>query len=225
VAAPDQVWTLTHEGREHRVVAGRNAAHLVRWYVDDELVGERRTWSDKVTVVPREGEARLLVYYSGLGAPRRATLYPAGEAVGALARLGGTDLVPARGSAAERYDERLLEHPHRYAALAAVGGAAKVLVPILLSVLAVHLAIRIPWPHVPFPDLPSVPWPDVPTPGLPDWHLPQWVRWLLDKVKYVWPVVFAVVVARAEVRRRRQRSVPPDVSDAGPHERAERPRR
>lgn len=28
---PDQVWTLEHEGHEHRVVAGRTTSHLVRW--------------------------------------------------------------------------------------------------------------------------------------------------------------------------------------------------
>jgi hypothetical protein len=223
VAAPDQVWTLTHEGRVHRVVAGRGTAHLVRWYVDDDLVGEQRSWSDKVRVAAREGEPKVLVRYSGLGAPRRATLHPTGE-VG-LAGGGGVDLLPEPGSAAERYDEKLLEHPHRYTALVAAGAGLRILVPILLTVLGLRLAVSIPWPHLPLPDLPSVPWPDVPAPDLPDWQLPGWLQWLLDKASYVWPVVLAVVVARAEVQRRRRRSDPPDMGDAGPHERAERPGR
>ena len=215
---PDQVWTLEHEGHEHRVVAGRNAAHVVRWYVDGELRAERKTMADKVTLAAADGSSKVLVYYSALGAPRRATLYTDGEDVAALARLGGVDLVPEPGSDAERYDDKLREHPNRYAAFAALGGVARVVVPILLTLLAVRLAISIPWPHVPFPDLPSVPWPDVPTPDLPDWHLPDEVRWVLDKVKYVWPVVVAYVIARAEIKRRRDRTdraQPPMDSTAG----------
>jgi hypothetical protein len=126
-------------------------------------------------------------------------------------RLGGVDLVPEPGSGAEAYDNKLREHPNRYAALAALGGAAKVLIPILLTLIAVRIAINIPWPNLPFPsiprpDLPSIPWPDLPTPDLPDWRLPDWVRWLLDKAKYVWPVVVAYVIARAEIKRRRDRT-------------------
>ena len=84
------------------------------------------------------------------------------------------------------------------------------LVPILLTFLVVHLAINLPWPHVPFPDLPSVPWPDIPTPDLPDWHVPDEVWWVLDKAKYVWPVVVAYVIARAEIKRRRDRTQQPE---------------
>ena len=35
-------------------------------------------------------------------------------------------------------------------------------------------------------------------------RLPDWVRWLLDKVKYVWPIAVAYVLARAEINRRRK---------------------
>ena len=37
----------------------------------------------------------------------------------------------------------------------------------------------------------------------PDWSLPGWVREVLDKAKYVLPVIIAFVLARAEIRRRR----------------------
>lgn len=217
MAAPDQVWTLEHDGRVHRVTASRTAAHVVRWYVDDELHAERKTWSDTVTVTAEHGDGtRMLVYYSGLGAPRRATLYAAGEEVGALARLGGVDLVPTPGSGAAAHDEKLREHPTRYAVLAAGGGVLKVVVPILLSLLAVRFVVDLPWPDVDLPDLPhlpSLPLPSIPLPDLPDWHLPGWLRWLLDKVKYVWPVVLAYVVARAEIRRRQQRDRPEEPRD------------
>ena len=45
----------------------------------------------------------------------------------------------------------------------------------------------------------------MPTPDLPDWHVPDEVWWVLDKAKYVWPVVVAYVIARAEIKRRRER--------------------
>ncbi|QIG45416.1 hypothetical protein G5V58_24065 [Nocardioides anomalus] len=207
--ATDQVWTLEHDGRRHRVVAGGSFAHQVRWYVDDELRAEKKTMDDKVTV--EAAGQTLRVVHSGLGTPRRATLYDAGESAGALTGLGGTDLVPAPGSRAAAYEHRVREHPTRYAALAGLGGVAKVVVPILLSVLVLRFAVSLPWPDlpsIPWPDLPSIPWPDIPwpdlpSPDLPDWSLPGWLRWVLDHATYVWPVVLAVVLARAEVRRRR----------------------
>jgi hypothetical protein len=54
-------------------------------------------------------------------------------------------------------------------------------------------------PNLPLPDLPDLP--SIPWPGL---ELPGWVREVLDKAKYVWPVVLAYVLARAEIRRRRK---------------------
>lgn len=207
--ATDQVWTLEHEGRQHRVVAGGGMAHEVRWYVDDELLAEKKAWEDKLTV--EAPGHKLRVVFSGLGAPRRATLYDGEAEVQALTGLGGVDLVPEAGSKAAAYEDKVREHPTRYALIATVGGVAKVVVPILLTLVAVRFAVRIPWPDVPFPDLPdlpSVPWPDIPWPDLPsipfpDVSVPDWVRWLLDKVKYVWPVVLAFVIARAEIKRRR----------------------
>ena len=203
--ATDQVWTLEHEGRQHRVVAGTAMAHEVRWYVDGELLAEKKTWDDKVAVKHDDGQ--LVVRYSGLGAPRRATLYGPDEDAGALTGLGGVDLVPEPGSKAAAYEDRVREQPTRYAALATVGGVAKVVVPILLGLVVVRFAISLPFPDLPspdLPDLPSVPWPSIPFPDLPDWQLPDWLRWLLDKLKYIWPIVLAYVLARAEIKRRRQ---------------------
>ena len=206
--ATDQIWTLEHEGRQHRVEAGTGAAHVVRWYVDDELLAEKKTWDDKVRIeAPGEAGHKLLVRYSGLGRPRRATLVGRDEEVAALTGLGGVDLVPEPGSPAAAYERRVLDHPTRYSLIATAGGVAKVVVPILLSLVAVRFAISLPFPDVPtpdLPDLPSVPWPSIPLPDLPDWQLPDWVGRLLDKAKYVWPVVLAYVLARAEIKRRRE---------------------
>ena len=76
-------------------------------------------------------------------------------------------------------------------------------VPILLTLVTIRFAVKLPFPDLPTPNLPSVPWPSIPLPDLPDWRLPDWLRWLLDKAKYVWPVVLAYVIARAEIKRRR----------------------
>ena len=217
--ATEQIWTLAHEGRRHRVIAAGSTSHVVRWYVDDALHGEKRTWDDKVTVAPgsEDGDdgSRLVVRYSGLGTPRRATLHPdaGGEAdLGVLTGHGGIDLVPEPGTRAAAYEQRLREHPTRYALIATAGGVAKVVVPLLVGLLAVRLAVNLPLPSIPWPDLPDlpklprIPWPDLPWPDwhLPDWRLPGWLRWVLDKAKYLGPVVLAYVVARAEIRRRRQ---------------------
>ncbi len=204
--ATDQIWTLQHEGRQHRVVASGGTAHLVRWYVDGQLLAEKKTMSDKVTVeAPGDGTEKVRVRYSGLGTPRRATLFAKDEDVAAMAGLGGVDLVPEPGSRSAAYENRVREHPTRYAALATVVGVAKVVVPILLTLITIRFAVKLPFPDIPtpnLPDLPSVPWPSIPLPDLP--RLPDWLRWLLDKAKYVWPVVLAYVIARAEIRRRRE---------------------
>jgi hypothetical protein len=207
-----QVWTLAHDGRTHRVEASGSSAHQVRWLVDGESAAEKKSWDEKVSLDGAE-LGTVVVRFSTLGRPRRATWFAPGEDAQALAGVGGVDLVPAEGSAAAAYEEKIRLHPGRYAALATAGGVAKVVVPLLLGLLAIRLAVNIPWPDLPFPDLPDlprIPWPDLPSvpwpdlPGPPDVRVPDWVRWLLDKAKYVWPIVIAYVLARAEINRRRK---------------------
>ena len=204
-----QVWTLSQDGCGHRVEASGSTAHHVRWLVDDEPVAEKRAWEGKVSL-EAPGVGTVVVRFSTVGRARRATLFGPDEDAQAVAGLGGVDLVPETGSAAAAYEEKVRSHPRRYAAIATAGGVAKVAVPLLLGLLAIRLAVNIPWPDVPFPDLPDlpdIPWPDLPSlplPDLPDLRLPDWVRWLLDKVKYVWPIAVAYVLARAEINRRRK---------------------
>lgn len=204
-----QVWTLARDDRTHRVEASGSSTHRVSWVVDGEQAAEKRSWDEKVSLDGAE-LGTVVVRFSTLGKPRRATWFAPGEDAQALAGVGGVDLVPEPGSAAAAYEEKIRLHPGRYAALATAGGVAKVVVPLVLGLLAVRFAVSIPWPDLPLPDLPDlprIPWPDlpgVPWPDLPDLRLPGWVRWLLDKAKYVWPVVIAYVLARAEVNRRRK---------------------
>ena len=207
--ATDQIWTLEHEGRQHRVEAGGGAAHVVRWYVDDELLAEKKTWDDKVRVeAPGDGGEKLLVRYSGLGKPRRATLVGKDEEVAALTGLGGVDLVPEPGSAgggvratgARPPDPLRPDRDRRAASRRSWSRSCSA-----WSRSGSRSACRSRTSRGPdLPDLPSVPWPSIPLPDLPDWQLPDWVRWLLDKAKYVWPVVLAYVLARAEIKRRRE---------------------
>ena len=92
-------------------------------------------------------------------------------------------------------------------------GVAKVVIPLLLGLLAIRFVVDLPWPDLPsiplpdLPDLPDIPWPDLPglpLPDLPEVGVPDWVRWVLDKAKYVWPIVIAYFLARAEINRRRK---------------------
>jgi hypothetical protein len=191
-----QVWRLTVDGREHRVEADLGTSRRLRWYVDDELVAEKKSMSEKVGLESSSGRLRLR--FGTLGGPQRATL---------LDDADGLDLVPEPDSPAARYEEKVRAHPDRYSAIQAVSGVATVVVPIVLTTLLARFAISLPWPDLPSLPLPSLPSPDLPSlplPSLPDWSLPGWVERVLDVAHYVWPVVLAFVLARAEIRRRRR---------------------
>lgn len=209
-----QRWTSTVDGRAHRVEADDGLTRTVRWYVDDELAAEKRAMEDRFRL--ESDDQRLEVRFSSLGAPRRATVGTGADAV---------DLVPEPGSKAARHEEAVLAHPTRYSVVQTVGGIAKVVVPIALAALLARFAISLPWPSVPTPDLPSlpsipwpsIPWPSIPLPSisLPDWSPPGWVERVWDVAHYVWPVVLAFVLARAEINRRRRqderrREAPPE---------------
>ncbi|MDF1603276.1 hypothetical protein [Nocardioides sp. YIM 152315] len=198
-----QTWTSTVDGRTHRVEAEEGFRRRVRWYVDDELAAEKRSADEKIRLEAPAG--RLLVRFTTLGAPRRATLL-----CGDGPLDDGIDLTPEPDSKAARHEQAVRDHPERYALVQAAGGVAKVVVPILLTVLLARVAFSLPLPSIPTPDLPSLPRPDLPSlplpdlPDLPDWSPPGWVERVLDVAHYVWPVVLAYVLARAEIRRRRR---------------------
>jgi hypothetical protein len=208
---PPQRFDLTVSGRTHRVEIQDGALRReIRWYVDEELVKTIKTADEKVTLKPDDPEVGLLALrFSTLGHPRRATWFEPGaeQAAKAAVGIGGIDLDPAPGSRAAAYEQKVREHPRRYAAQHTAAGVAKVVVPLLLVYLAARFAFSLPLPDVnlPHPDLPSIPWPDLPLPDVnwPDWSLPDWVRDVRDKAKYVVPVIIAFVLARGEIRRRR----------------------
>jgi len=214
---PHQVWTLSIDGRSHRVESRGSFSRRLRWYVDDDLVAGHKSSEAKVRLSP-DGRPELGIVgvrFSGLGSPRRATLFEPDETGGvdptarAITGVGGIDLEPAPGSPAAAHEDKVRAHPRRYAAVLALGGVAKIVVPIILAALAARFAFALPlpdWdlPSIPWPDLPSIPWPDPPDIPWPDWSMPGWLGWLLDKVQYVWPLLLAYVLARGEIRRRKQ---------------------
>ena len=204
--APLQAWELRVDGRSHRVEVRGSVARRIQWWVEGELVLDKRSADDKPRLTPDERSelGTLALRFSGLGKPRRATVVRPGE-------LMGVDLDPEPGSPAAAYEEHVRAHPRRYEVLQTAGSVAAVVVPILVTLLLARLAFSINWPwpdwdlpRLPLPDLPEIPWPSIPWPDLPGVSLPGWVREVLDKAKYVWPVVLAYVLAKAEINRRRK---------------------
>jgi hypothetical protein len=104
------------------------------------------------------------------------------------------------------------DHPRRYAVQRVAVALVGVVLPLLLGLIAVRFAVSIPWPDLNLPSLPdppNIPWPDidlpsVPFPDLPDWQLPEWLRWILNHLKYVWPIGLALLLALGEIDRRKK---------------------
>ena len=215
--SPTQAWELVAHQVRHRVEVAGSFVRVVRWYADGELVASAQTYGDRIRIRPgdrlrggRKDVGRselgvLEVRFTATGRSRRVTAHPAegGTAAQVMAELGlsGLDLDPEPGSAAARRDERFRRHPRRSAAVATVGGAAKVLVPVLLALLAVRMVPDIPWPDV---DLPALPLPDLPALPRPDVQLPRWVGQVAGVLQYAWPVLLAPLLVWVELRRRRR---------------------
>jgi hypothetical protein len=87
--------------------------------------------------------------------------------------------------------------PQRYSAL-------DCLVRLLLQPVLDWISARLP--DINFP---SIPWPDIPLPDidLPDLALPTWLQVIIGTAKFWLPVLVAIGVAVAEVRRRRAKAV------------------
>lgn len=207
-------------------------SRTVRWYVDGQQAAAKKSLQLDVQLDPGDRLTKggstsgplaeeqpdvgaIGVAFTAFGRAKRVTWYRAEGDDSAIAcaviDTGGIDLDPEPGLPAALRDDRIRRHPRRHAVLAVAGGAGMVLGPLLLGLLAVRLTISIPWPDwnlpsIPRPhlDLPSIPWPNV---DLPDWNVPDWVAWLADKVRYVWPVILAWVLASAEIKRRRKQDV------------------
>lgn len=224
--AATQVFELGVGGVHHRVETstGDGWSNEATWWVDGEEIATKKSSSEDTLYLAADKEHELAdtvgalrVQFTMLSKPVRATWFEGTRDKAVAASWltgGGIDLVPEPGSPAARREEKMRARPRLYAARHVVGGVGKVLGPIIAAVVIAWLLSRvswpdwdIPWPDLDLPSLPSIPWPEIPWPNLRldiDWEAPAWLRWVLDKVKYVWPVLLGLWLARREMRRRRQ---------------------
>ena len=181
-------------------VAQRRAWPLVRIPVDD--LGSGLEHAAVVVLAPRPGHGTVrLVVPADDGAP--------------TSRPERIDFEPPTGTAAHRRYVWARRHPRLYAARHVVVATVEVVAGLLLARIALGFVLDLDWgwlpdwhlPRLPRPHLPDLPWPDVPWPDLdlPDWSVPGWLAAVLASKKYWFPILVAIGVAVAEVRRRRRR--------------------
>ncbi len=203
-----QRFDLVVDGMTHHVEVVDGAfRRTVTWFVDGELVATKKSSEDRLKVPAghgidadvRAGLGDLGLLFSKLGKPLRATWYPDGAGPKELVGVGGIDLDPEPGSPAARYEDRVRARPRLYAAQRAGGGVLAIVIPLLIALVVARFAVSLPWPDVSIPtpniDLPSIP--------LPDWQAPGWLKSTANALSYAWPLVIAVAIAMAEIRRRR----------------------
>ncbi|GGU25161.1 hypothetical protein [Nocardioides albus] len=211
-----QIWSRTISGQTHHLEVTGDIIRTFVWTVDDEEVLTRKTADDRARLESKE-HGSLLVIHSGLGTPRRATYFTPDEGLAGMTGVGGVDLTPEPGSRAAAYERRVIEHPKRYALIETLGGVGGVIAGIVGAMVVAWIVSRISLPDIdlplpnlpdlpdlPLPDLPSIPWPSIPWPDLPDVQVPEWVKWVANHLKYIWPVVLAFVLAQGEIKRRRK---------------------
>jgi hypothetical protein len=133
--------------------------------------------------------------------------------------------VPPAGSFAARTLIFQRNHPRLYASRHVVLAVGKVAAALLGLAVFVRLLLQpvLEWVtnQLPDIDLPSIPWPDIPWPDLPlpdidlpELALPVWLRVIIGTAKFWLPVLIAIGVAVAEVRRRRAKAQREGDSDA-----------
>jgi len=121
---------------------------------------------------------------------------------------------PPPGSFAARLLIFQRHHPRLYASRHVALAVGKVAAALLGLAVLVRLLLQpvLDWISAWLPDidLPSIPWPDIPWPDirwpdidLPELALPPWLLVIIGTAKFWVPVLIAIGVAVAEVRRRR----------------------
>ena len=232
-----QRWSVSSHGREHVLeIVEAGLGRRLTWTVDGEEVASRKTSDERVVLGGDDAGALGVRLPTFAGPARRVTLYD--DEVLAHAGVGGLDLDPEPGSRAAEREAWIRAHPHLHTARRTAVAAAGVLVPLLVLWLLSRVVLQavpwpdvdlpsIPWPDVPWPPIdlpaipwPSIPWPDVDLPSIPWPDLPDLPPWVRDAAKLVGPVLLAFVLARGEVRRRRQQDERKAVPASG-RERAE----
>jgi hypothetical protein len=187
-------FTTHHRGRRIEVVPDSLwERDRIRLLVDGETVDETKAQGPKTRLNGAGFEIRAVTPLWG-GSVTRAELVP---------RDGGDPIVlePEPGTRAARRARFEREHPRWYAARHVGKGAAQVALALvgltfLLSLIP-DITIDVDLPHI---DLPAVPWPHVDLP-----QLPAWLREVLQSKKYWLPLVIGILVANAELERRRNK--------------------
>lgn len=199
-----QRWHLHSDDQDHVVeIEDVGLRRRVVWRRDERELAAATSGDERVRLVPEgDGDGAVAVRFGHWGPARRVTWFD--DRAEALLGVGGLDFEPEPGSSAAARESWNRAHPRLFTVRQTLVAVATVVVPLVLALLAARFAFSLPspdWelPRIPWPGLPAIPWPDVDLPAVPGW-----VREVLSKVKYVGPVVLAFVVARAEIRRRRQ---------------------
>ena len=204
-------WLLEHGGAAHVVeIVPSGVARRVTWTIDGEAVAAKTAHDDRVVLDGGEHGALAVRLPALFGPARRVTWWSGGQTVGAVAAaavgIGGLDFDPEPGSAAARREAWIRAHPRRYAARRIVARTAG----LVAVIVATWLLTQVVLPTIPWPDwrLPSLPWPQIPWPSIPwpDWSpptIPEWLRTAARYAQFVWPLLLAALLVRAELRRRR----------------------
>ena len=196
-----QVWRLTVDGRAHRVEADPGTSRRLRWYVDDDLVAEKKSMDEKVRLECAGRPARRPLLHA------RARRGGRPSSTAPTAATWSPDPGSAGGAATRTRCGRTRD---RYATIQTVGGVGQVVVPIVLATVLARFALlaavaglgRSRSPHSRRPDLPCAPAARPATARLDAAGLGR--SRSSTHAHYVWPVVLAFVLARAEIRRRRR---------------------
>lgn len=188
----------------------------VRLFRDGELVAERRGMDSTVTL--RASEHVVVVKVGPFGGITQALLLPEGTDPKDAQKLGAEFAAPP-GTFAARVQAWGNRHPDLYAARHVVIAIGQMVLGIIgFSAILFGLLPSIPWPNIaldlllPHIALPALPIPEITLPAiplpaiaLPQIRPPAWLEPLSSALKYLSPIVIAVVIAVREARHRRQR--------------------
>lgn len=177
------------------------------------------TASRALLLVPREDSTDDDTDPAGSDGAQPVDDVPPGlpKGVAALAGLVAAErhtFAPPPGSFGARLLIFQRSHPRLYASRHIVLAVAKVVTALLGLAVLVRLLLQpvLDWitERLPAIDLPSIPWPDIPWPDfpwpdidLPELAVPAWLRVIIGTAKFWLPVLIAIGVAVAEIRRRR----------------------
>ena len=184
---------------------------IVRLFRDGELIEEQRGMDS--TVALRASDDVVVVKVGPFGGITQALLLPVGTDPKDAQKLGAEFTAPP-GTFTARVQAWGNRHPDLYAARHVVIAIGQMVLGIIgFSAIFIGLLPSIPWPNIaldfPLPHitLPALPLPAIPLPAiaLPDITPPAWLEPLFSALKYLSPMVIAVVIAVREARQRRQR--------------------